>query len=84
MQQQQPASSDADQQQQQQAQGLSAAEAFATELQAIRGVGAATAQVLALTKALGGARHGSLRELCRWLSADTQHAAQLHYFLLNR
>jgi predicted flap endonuclease-1-like 5' DNA nuclease len=81
-QQQEPAPTDAEQQQP--AQGLSAAEAFATELQGISGIGAATAQVLALTKALGGVRHGSLRELCRWLSADTQHAAQLRYFLLNR
>jgi len=67
-----------------QQQQLAAAEAFAAELQFIKGIGAATAQVLALTTALGGARHVSLSGLCSWLAAEPQHVQQLQHYLLTR
>lgn len=70
--------------QQEQQQELLAAEAFAAELQGIRGIGAATAQVLALTTALGGARHSSLQSLRAWLCADTKHPTRLQHYLLTR
>jgi hypothetical protein len=40
--------------------------------------------VLALTKALGGSRHGSMQALCGWLAADPQHPAQLMHYLLHK
>jgi predicted flap endonuclease-1-like 5' DNA nuclease len=72
------------QQQPQQVEGLSAAEAFAAELQSVKGIGPATAKVLALTNALGGSRHTSLQSLCAWLAADSQHKQQLQDFLTTR
>lgn len=65
-------------------QQLLAAEAFAADLRRIKGIGAATAQVLALTTALGGVRHRSLKALCSWLAAEPQHRQQLQHYLLNR
>lgn len=68
----------------QQEQALSVAEAYAAELQAIQGIGAATAKVLALTTALGGARHDSLQALCSWLASDPGYPEQLQHYLLHR
>lgn len=67
----------------QQEQALCVAEAYAAELQAIQGIGAATAKVLALTTALGGARHDSLQALCSWLASDAAHPEQLQHYLLH-
>jgi DNA uptake protein ComE-like DNA-binding protein len=72
------------QQQPQQVEGLSAAETFAAELQCVKGIGPATAKVLALTSALGGSRHTSLHSLCAWLAVDSQHKQQLQDFLTTR
>jgi predicted flap endonuclease-1-like 5' DNA nuclease len=68
----------------QQEQALLVAEAYAAELQAIQGIGAATAKVLALTTALGCARHDSLQALCSWLASDAAHPEQLQHYLLHR
>ncbi|KAF8072585.1 hypothetical protein HT031_000245 [Scenedesmus sp. PABB004] len=67
---------------QQPAAPLSAEEAFARELRGLSGIGQATSRVLALTTALGGARHGSLAGLRCWLAADAAHVEQLRAFLL--
>jgi hypothetical protein len=66
-------------------QQLSPAELLARELEcSTRGVGAATAAVLATTKSLGGVQHGSLAGLKQWLAADDRHREQLQAFLLHR
>lgn len=63
---------------------LSAEEVMARQLQEeVEGVGESTAQVLALTCALGGARHASLVSLRTWARLHT-NAQQLQHFLLHR
>jgi hypothetical protein len=66
-------------------QQLSPAELFARELEcSIKGVGAATAAVLATSRALGRVQHSSLAGLKQWLATDDRYVEQLRAFLLGR
>ena len=51
---------------------------------AVQGIGDAVAAALALTTALGGARHASCAALAKWVRASADNAKGLHAWLLTR